>query len=64
MPLNEPVKGVKIERIDPDKEDSPLKYTIIEVENRKYDNSYQIYGPVPKSEVLQWSNLKQNKGWQ
>ena len=63
MPLNEGVKGMKIQKVDPDKEDSPLKYTIIEVEDRKYDNSYQIYGPVPKGEVLQWSNLKQNKGW-
>ena len=54
---------MKIQKVDPDKEDSPLKYTIIEVEDRKYDNSYQIYGPVPKGEVLQWSNLKQNKGW-
>ena len=64
MPLNESVKGMKIEKVDPDKEDSPLKYTIIDVEERKYDSSYQWYGPVPKSEVLKWSNLKQNKGWQ
>ena len=63
MPLNEGVKGMKIEKIDPEKEDSPLKYTIIDVEDRKYDSSYQLYGPIPKGEVLQWSNLKQNKGW-
>lgn len=63
MPLNESVKGMKIERVNPDKEDSPLKYTPIEVEERKYDSSYQWYGPIPKGEVLKWSNLKQNKGW-
>ena len=64
MPINETVMGMKIEKIDPDKEDSPLKYTRIEVENRDFDNSYQWYGPIPKGEVLKWSNLKQNKGWQ
>ena len=63
MPLNESVKGMKIEKINPDQEDSPLKYTVIDVEDRKYDNSYQLYGPIPRGEVLKWSNLKQNKGW-
>ena len=63
MPLDEGVKGMKIQKVDPDKEDSPLKYTIIEVEDRKYDNSYQLYGPLPKGEVLKWSSLLQNKGW-
>lgn len=64
MPLDEGIKGMKIEKVDPTKEDSPLKYTVIEVEDRKFDNSYQWYGPIPKGEVLKWSNLKQNKGWQ
>ena len=63
MPLNESVKGMKIEKVDPEKEDSPLKYTMIDVEDRVYNSSYQWYGPIPKSEVLKWSNLKQNKGW-
>ncbi|MBO4718337.1 MAG: RagB/SusD family nutrient uptake outer membrane protein [Prevotella sp.] len=63
MPLNESVKGMKIEKVDPEKEDSPLKYTTIEVEDRKYDSTYQWYGPIPKGEVLKWSNLSQNKGW-
>ncbi len=63
MPLNEGVKGMKIERVNPESKDSPLKYTPIEVEERKYDSSYQWYGPIPKGEVLKWSNLKQNKGW-
>jgi len=60
MPLNETVKGMKIDR---NNETGVLTYNVIEVEERKYDSSYQWYGPIPKSEVLKWSNLKQNKGW-
>ena len=60
LPLNEPVKGVEISRNDDTKE---LTYNYVEVEKREYDNSYQLYGPIPKDEVLKWSNLKQNKGW-
>ena len=60
MPLNETVKGMKIDRNDTTGE---LTYTIIDVEVRNYDSSYQNYGPIPKEEVLKWSNLKQNKGW-
>ena len=39
-------------------------YSVIEVEQRNFDSSYQWYGPIPKSEILKWSNLVQNKGWQ
>ena len=60
MPLNETVKGMKIDR---DEETGELTYTIIDVEDRNYDSSYQCYGPIPKEEVLKWSNLQQNKGW-
>ncbi len=60
LPLNETVKGMKIERNDAT---NVLTYSIIDVEERKYDSSYQWYGPIPKSEVLKWSNLMQNKGW-
>ena len=63
MPLNETVMGMKIE-LDPTKTDGTLIYTKIEVEERKFDSSYQWYGPIPKGEILKWSNLKQNKGWQ
>lgn len=63
MPLDEPVKGMRVE-VDAEKNDGTLKYTIIsEVEKRVFDNSYQCYGPIPYSEILKWSNLKQNKGW-
>ena len=62
LPLDETIKGMKIDR---NEQTNELTYTIIdEVEVRKYDSSYQCYGPIPKSEVLKWSNLKQNKGWQ
>ena len=62
LPLNEPIKGMQI---DLNKETGELTYTILpDVEERKYDNSYQCYGPIPKGEILKWSKLKQNKGWQ
>ena len=62
MDLTKPVMGMKIE-VDPNKTDGSLIYTVIEVENRKYDNSYQYYGPLPKNEVDKWSELIQNRGW-
>ena len=61
LPLNETVKGMQIDRIE---ETGELTYSIIDVEERKYDSSYQCYGPIPKGELLKWSNLMQNKGWQ
>ena len=61
LPLDEPVLGVQIDRND---DTGELTYKIFEVEKRVFDNSYQCYGPIPKGEVLKWSNLKQNKGWQ
>lgn len=64
LPINESAKGVQIDKIDETKDATPdnLKYTYIEVEERKYE-PYQNYGPLPYNEVLNWSNLKQNKGW-
>ena len=61
LPLDETVKGMKIDR---NEETGELSYTIIDVEERKYNSSYQCYGPIPKSEMLKWSNLMQNQGWQ
>lgn len=61
MPINESIKGMQIDR---NEETGELTYTIINVEDRVYDSSYQWYGPIPKGEILKWSNLKQNKGWQ
>ena len=61
LPLNETIKGMWIDR---DKETGVLTYTVKDVEDRLFDSSYQWYGPIPKSETLKFSNLKQNKGWQ
>ena len=60
LPLTETVRGMKIDR---NEETSVLTYTVIDVEERRFDSSYQWYGPIPKGEVLKWSNLMQNKGW-
>ena len=60
LPLNETVNGVEINR---NEETGELTYKLLVVEKREFDNSYQCYGPIPKGEVLKWSNLKQNKGW-
>ena len=61
LPINESVKGMKIDR---NEETGALSYTVIDVEDRNFTSPYQWYGPVPKSEVLKWSNLMQNRGWQ
>lgn len=60
MPLNETVKGMQIDR---NEDTGELTYSVIDVEERKFDSSYQWYGPIPKGEVLKWNKLKQNKGW-
>ena len=60
LPLNETVRGMRVDR---DKATDVLTYTVIDVEERVYDNSYQCYGPIPKGEILKWSNLQQNRGW-
>jgi hypothetical protein len=64
LPLDETAKGVQVEKIDATLDPVPgnLNYVIINVEPRQYE-SYQNFGPIPNSEVLQWSALKQNKGW-
>ena len=59
LPLNETARGM---RVDSDANGN-LSYHIFDVDPREYDNSYQCYGPIPKGEILKWSNLKQNKGW-
>lgn len=62
LPLNEGIKGMKVTRSNPDDPDSPLIYTVIDVESRDFKD-YQCYGPIPNGEILKWSNLQQNKGW-
>lgn len=52
--LTQPAKGVNI---------SGTNYNVVNVEDRKYDNTYMIYGPLSKNEVLKYDALIQNKGW-
>ncbi|MFC5623953.1 RagB/SusD family nutrient uptake outer membrane protein [Algoriphagus winogradskyi] len=51
--LNETAQGMTIEG------DS---YEVMNVENRVFSD-YMIYGPVPYSETLKFTELKQNTGW-
>ncbi|MDQ1149761.1 RagB/SusD family nutrient uptake outer membrane protein [Sphingobacterium zeae] len=51
--INVAAKGISI---------SNNSYTEIPVENRLYEN-FMYYGPIPYSEVLKYSNLIQNIGW-
>ena len=64
LPLNEWAMGVQISMINSAEEAvaGNLKYEYLNVEERKFE-PYQIYGPIPESEVLLWSNLQQNQGW-
>lgn len=66
LPLNEPVDGVEIKKIDADKDPDPdnLVFRRFKVEDRVFDSSYQYYGPIPRGEILKWSQLTQNKGWE
>lgn len=52
--LNEMVRGINW------KEDGT--YDIINVETRDFKD-YMYYAPIPNSEILKFSNLKQNRGW-
>ena len=56
--LNESAKGVQIEQ----NAEGKLTFTPLNVEDRSYSD-YMYYGPIPYSECLKWSNLKQNAGW-
>lgn len=51
--LNETAKGVSI---------SNGIYSIIDVDTRNYKD-YMYYCPIPKTELLKFSELLQNKGW-
>lgn len=51
--LNETAKGVSI---------TGTAHNYIDVEARRYSD-YMIYGPIPYTDVLKFSNLEQNQGW-
>ncbi len=52
--LAEPAKGVDINQ---------GTYTVVNVEERAYNNNFMHYGPVPQTEVVKYNALIQNKGW-
>lgn len=51
--LNETARGISI---------TGTTFTPIDVENRRYSD-YMVYGPLPYTDVLKFSNLEQNQGW-
>lgn len=53
-PLNEPARGLNV---------NGSNIQMLTVENRTYQD-YMYYGPIPFSEMLKFTNLVQNKGWQ
>lgn len=54
LDLNEPVYGLQW---------NGNSYQRIMVEERSYED-YMYYSPIPNSEILKYSNLVQNKGWE
>ena len=58
--LNEAAKGINITT---DAATGAFVYKTFDAEERKYDDHYMYYGPIPYSEILKYSNLKQNEGW-
>ena len=54
--LTETAKGVNINA-------ERTNYTVVDVEQRVFNNTYMHYGPIPYNEVLKYSELVQNKGW-
>ena len=57
--LNEAAKGINITT---DATTGEYIYKTFDAEERK-DSDYMYYGPIPYSEILKYSNLKQNEGW-
>lgn len=53
--LSVSVKGMSINQTN-------NTYSVIDVDNCDF-KEYMIYGPIPYSECLKFSNLQQNKGW-
>lgn len=57
-PISEAVKGIRIEASG-----SSRKYEELKIDDLRFGD-YMYFGPIPETEVLKWSNLKQNKGWE
>lgn len=59
LPLNEPVKGIKVTRNN----DATLKYEEKQVELRNMNDIKYYYLPLPNNEILKNKNLVNNLGW-
>jgi len=59
LPLNEPVRGMKITR----NQDLSLQYDVIEVEKRNMNDIRYYYLPLPYNELLKNPNMENNLGW-
>lgn len=56
LDLTEPAKGVNINK-------AGTTFSVVNVEDRVYDNDYMRFGPLPQTEILKFNALIQNKGW-
>jgi starch-binding outer membrane protein, SusD/RagB family len=54
--LTETAKGVNINQ-------AGTTFTVVNVENRNYNNDFMHYGPLPYLETVKYNALIQNKGW-
>lgn len=52
--LTETVKGINITKTN---------MSVVEVEERLYNNDHMHYGPIPEREFLKYNSLIQNRGW-
>src|SRR5690606_19928434 len=59
LPLNEDVKGIRIETDDV----GNLSYETVTVEPRKMDEVKYYYLPIPYNEIMKSQNLQNNLGW-
>ena len=57
-PINETVNGIKITASGSDR-----TYEVFKIDDLRFGD-HMYFGPIPETEVLKWSNLKQNKGWE
>lgn len=58
LPLNIPLEGMKVTRMN-----DGLKYEPVEIEKRPLDALRYYYLPLPNDELLKNPNLKNNMGW-
>jgi hypothetical protein len=54
--LTQIARGINIDRSVP-------SFSVVDVEQRAYNNNHMHYGPLPETEVVKFSALIQNEGW-